>query len=59
MTVGGQQWSEYKFATVEITSLDEENHPVPECLRFPARYPIVISNAAGGTVDEGMDLIIL
>ncbi len=33
--------------TVELISLDPENHPVPDCLKDLANYPLRVRGAAG------------
>ena len=40
--------------TVEVVSLDPENHPVPECARFPAVFPHVGNlGAVGAALTDG------
>lgn len=51
MVVGGYTGSRSKV--VELFSLDKENHPVPDCMRFPAKYPQIIKAGAGSGGKDG------
>ncbi len=38
---------------VELVSLDEKNHPVPNCLKTLKSYPIKTEGAFGWAMHEG------
>ena len=42
-----------RYSTVELISLDEVNHPVPACLRFPKVYPNVTGGPVGAPINGG------
>ncbi len=51
MVVGGSDYGQLN--EVELVSLDPENHPVPECLRSLAPYPLSVEAASGAEL-QGM-----
>ncbi len=46
-----------KFDTVELLSLDPENHPVPDCLKSLRSFPEAISSAAGAALVDGAPVV--
>ncbi len=52
MVVGGRD-STGRTDKVELVSLDPGNHPVPECLKQLANYPVALQGAAGASLQFG------
>ncbi len=54
MAVGG--WTGDRWPDVNVFSLDNERHPVPECLRRRRDYPHNLDGAVGAAVTGGNQL---
>ncbi len=53
MVLTGHHGNSYKDGA-EILSLDEENHPVPQCLRSIKPFPQKLEGSVGESVQDGI-----
>ncbi len=55
MVVGGSATG--FIDTVELVSLDPDNHPIPECLKSLGPFPVINSHASGAEL-QGLGALV-